>query len=200
MKVDSEQPGNRALELLFLTDRQVNNLFFGSGFTLPVPVAGFGHLARLRTFSKLAARLKQVLDPSPRELNDCELLETHTDLLMGELLPSAITQLARFDEPCRRWLAPFADRMAQFEVAGGTSSWLRFDKSGAVYASGTPEQLPDVVIAFRDRRVAVDAVHGDLDNLAALGKGDMTVRGLIPLADALGRVLDRVGLILSRER
>ncbi len=60
--------------------------------------------------------------------------------------------------------------------------------------------MPDVIISFRDRDVALAAIHGDLDNLGALGKGQMTIRGLIPLADALGRVLDRLDFLLKKGR
>jgi hypothetical protein len=200
VQVDSEKAGHQALELLFLTDRQLNKTFSGTGFSLPIPVRGFGYLARLRTFSKLTARLQGILTASPRQLVDRKLLEIHVGLLMGELIPSAIAQLVSYDAPCKRWLAPYRDRLVRFEVDGGTSSWIRFRKKGAVVASGTPGELPDVIISFRDRDVALAAIRGDLDNLGALGKGQMTVRGLIPLADTLGRVLDRLDFLLNKGR
>jgi hypothetical protein len=200
VRVDSGKPGHKALELLFLTDRQVNKTFSGTGFSLPIPVRGFGSLARLRTFSKLTTRLQQILTASPRQLVDRKLLEIHVGLLMGELIPSAVAQLASCDALCKRWLAPYRDRLVRFEVDGGASSWVRFQNNGAVVASGAPGELPDVIISFRDRDVALAAIRGDLDNLAALGKGQMTVRGLIPLADTLGRVLDRLDCLLNKGR
>ncbi len=60
----------------------------------------------------------------------------------------------------------------------------------------TPREIPTPRRAS-DRDVAVAAIHGNLDILGALGKGQMSVRGLIPLADALDRVLDRLGLLLK---
>lgn len=200
VQVDSNNAGQQPLELLFLTDRQLNRTFSGAGFSLPIPVRGFGHLGGLRAFSKLTARLQRILAASPRQLVDERLQEIHADLLMGTLIPSAIVQLASCDALCKRWLAPYADTLVQFEVDGGTSSWIRLRAKGAVYASGIPGELPDVIISFRDRDVALAAIHGDLDNLGALGKGQMTVRGLIPLADALDRVLDRLGLLLKESR
>ena len=198
--VDSETAGSRALELLFLRDRQLNNTFSGSGFSLPIPVSGLGCLPRLRTFSTLAARMQGILRATPSQLVDQEMLTIHTDLLMSELIPSAVAQLSDFDEPCRRWLAPYRDALVQLEVDGGVSSWLRFGKNGATYASGAPDRIPDVIISFRDRRVALAAIHGELDNLAAIGKGQMAVRGLIPLADTLDRVLERLGRLMNEDR
>jgi hypothetical protein len=196
-QVNSPASGQRAIELLFLTDRQLNRTFSGTGFSLPIPVGGFARLSRLRIFSKLSARLHRILTTTPRPPMDQKLLDIHADLLMGELIPSAIAQLVRFDAACRGWLAPYSGKLVQFEVVGVGASWIRFREDGAVYASGASGELPDVIIAFRDRDVAVAAIHGDLDTLGALGKGQMTVRGLIPLADALDRVLDRLGLLLK---
>ena len=196
-QVDSQIFGDRAIELLFLTDRQLNRTFSRTGFSLPIPVGGFARLSRLRIFSKLAARLHRILTTSLRQPVNQKLLDIRADLLMGELIPSAIAQLVSFDPPCRRWLTPYMGKLIQFEVVGVGSSWIRFQKDGAVYASGSSGELPDVIIAFRDRDVALAAIHGDLDTLGALGKGQMTVRGLIPLADTLDRVLDRLGRLLN---
>ena len=54
VEVNTEKTGHRALELLFLSDRHLNRTFSGKSFSMPIPVGGFGHLARLPTFSKLA--------------------------------------------------------------------------------------------------------------------------------------------------
>jgi hypothetical protein len=154
----------------------------------------------MRTFSRLAARLQQILTASAHQLDDEKLLAIHIDLLMGDLIPSAVAELARFDEPCRRWLAPYRNAVVELEVKGGVSRRIRLEKGGAVHASGTNGELPDVVISFCDRRVALAALRGDLDNLAALGKGQMAVRGFIPLADALDQVLDRLGRLMRADR
>ena len=200
VQVNSDNAGRRALELFFLSDRHLNRIFSGAGFSMPIPVRGFSHLGRLRVFSKLTDRLQRILTASRRDLVDHQLLEIHTGLLLGELIPSAIAQLVECDESCRQWLAPYSDALIQFEVVGGKSSWIRFHRNGAVYGSGSAGELPDVIISFRDREVALSAIHGELDSLAALGKGQVTVRGLIPLADALDRVLERLSFLLNKGR
>ena len=195
--VDSEVSTGRAIELLFLSDRQLNKMFSRTGFSLPILVGGFSRISRLRILSKLGARLHRVLTTTPHQPVDRKLLDIRADLLMGRLIPSAIAQLVSFDASCRQLLAPYVGRSVRFEVAGVGSSWIRFQEDGAVFASGSSEELPDVTIAFRDRDVALAAIHGDLDTLAALGKGQMTIRGLIPLADTMDGVLDRLGLLLD---
>ncbi len=48
------------------------------------------------------------------------------------------------------------------------------------------------MISFGDRATADAAMLGTLDNNAAVGLGRIDVRGLVPLADGLGMVMDRV--------
>jgi len=200
VQVDSSNPGRQPLELLFLTDRQLNRTFKGNGFSLPIPVRGFSGLARLRTFAKLTARLDRVLTASPRRLMDENLQGIHVDLLIGTLIPSAIAELVHCDPLCKGWLAPYADTLVAFKVDDSASSWIRFENKRAVFSSGTHGERADVIISFRSRDVAVSAIRGELDTLGALGKGQMTVRGLIPLAEALDRVLERMNSLLNTGR
>jgi hypothetical protein len=56
---------------------------------------------------------------------------------------------------------------------------------------------PDVVITFCDRATGDAAMLGRLDPNAAVGLGKVDVRGLIPLADGLSLVMDRVETYLK---
>ena len=80
------------------------------------------------------------------------------------------------------------DALAWVEVRHGALSWGR----------GVSPIGPDVEIIFRDEATAAAALRGQLDQLAALGRGDIVVRGLVPLAETLGRVMDRLGLYFRR--
>jgi hypothetical protein len=198
ISVNSEQTGRRALHLLFLDDRSVNKIFLGTGFSLPIPTAGFRYLLRLRTFARLADRLRRVLDASSRQPDDAMLAALSADLLVANVLPACVTELARGDAETRRLLEPFGNALIALAIEGGPSSWMELRRDGAAHGCGAPDRLPDVCISFGDRRVARAAIRGELDSLAALGKGEMTVTGLIPLADALQRILDRLSLLFAR--
>lgn len=69
-----------------------------------------------------------------------------------------------------------------------------------VWGRGDPPVAPDVRIEFRDPEVALAAVDGMIDSLAATVTGDISVRGMIPLADALAQVLERVSACLDQSR
>ena len=192
IEVDSGRLEPDPLQLLFLTNRQLNNAFTGKGVAVPIPTKGFRHLGAIRAFSRLTQRLRDVLNPTPESLCSMSLLAVHVDLLFGELIPRAIRQLAECEPVTRHWLDDYIGSTAWFRVNGGPSSWVRITGDQVMSGSGVPRETADVVVTFRDRQVALSAIKGELDNLAALGKGQMSISGLIPLADALDRVVDRV--------
>jgi hypothetical protein len=49
-----------------------------------------------------------------------------------------------------------------------------------------------VVLAFPRWRTALAALRGELDEMAALGTGDLVITGSLPLADHLNIVLQRM--------
>ena len=68
------------------------------------------------------------------------------------------------------------------------------------WGRGEPPVAPDVRIEFRDADVALLAMDGRIDQLAASVTGEISVRGMIPLADALAQVMERVSVILTQGR
>jgi hypothetical protein len=72
--------------------------------------------------------------------------------------------------------------------------WVEVCHGGLRWGWGEPAVAADVEIIFRNEVTAAAALRGELDQLAALGRGDVVVRGLVPLAETLGLVMDRLGL------
>ena len=126
--------------------------------------------------------------------------ELRVALLLGALLPAAVTELGAHDEKCRRLLAPFGDFAAQWSVPRVANGWITRCGGRMVWGRGDPPVAPDVRIEFRDPEVALAAVDGMIDSLAATVTGDISVRGMIPLADALAQVLERVSACLDQSR
>jgi hypothetical protein len=56
----------------------------------------------------------------------------------------------------------------------------------------------DVTVTFHDEPAALAALRGELDEMAATGRGDLIVRGLIPLAETLGLVMARAEEYIER--
>jgi len=73
-------------------------------------------------------------------------------------------------------------------------AWVNVQAGVLSWGQGESPVATDVEIVFRDEATAAAALRGQLDQLAALGRGDIVVRGLVPLAETLGLVMDRLDL------
>ena len=126
--------------------------------------------------------------------------ELRVALLLGALLPAAVTELGTHDDECRRLLTPFGDFAARWSVPRVADGWITRCGGRMEWGRGNPPVAPDVQVEFRDPEVALSAVDGMLDPLAASVTGEIRVRGMIPLADALARVMERVSECLDQSR
>ena len=126
--------------------------------------------------------------------------ELRVALLFGALLPAAVAELGTHDDECRRLLLPFGDFAAWLSVPPVAQGWILRCGGRMTWGRGDPPVAPDVRIEFRDPEVALSAADGRLDSLAASVTGEVSVRGMIPLADALSRVMERVSALLDDTR
>lgn len=214
-----------ALRLSFLSDRDVIRAFRRQGVPAVLPWGGLHHLVKVPALSSLLADMAEVLNTlmtetpegafDPRHSRDSgnprttgEFGNVHTSdrrelraaLLLGALLPAAVTELGTHDEECRRLLVPFGDFAAQWSVPRVVDGWITRCGGCMAWGGGDPPIAPDVRIEFRDADVALAAVDGMIDSLAASVTGEISVRGMIPLADALAQVLERVSQCLDQRR
>lgn len=188
-----------ALTLLFLTPSQVVRTFTNRPTFPPLPVGPLWRAAGLRPFLALTKLLQRTLEPTPDELATAspEFLDAHLRLTFGVLL-RALPVVGAADGPARAALhhAP-AGTLAVEAPALGLAGWVRWDGGGGhhvepVSGFGPPPQTPAATLRFSDRGTLADALAGRLDPLAAVALGRVEVRGLVPLADAVGIVMDRV--------
>ena len=214
--VDEPGPG-LALRLFFLSDREVIRAFRRRGVPIVFPWGGLHHLARLPALSSLLADMAEMLNtPMPEtpesgggnprvarafcNRHASDRRELRIALLLGALLPAAVAELGTHDEECRRLLAPFGDIAAQWSVPRVVDGWITRRGGRMAWGRGDPPVAPDLRIEFRDADVALAAVDGIIDSLAASVTGEISVRGMIPLADALARVMERVSAFLEPGR
>ncbi|MGB5569501.1 MAG: hypothetical protein WBM81_09360 [Sedimenticolaceae bacterium] len=186
-------PNSRAsaLTLLFLSDRHIVSTFQGQAFPPPLPAGGQWHLPKLGAFIRLTKRLTEVMD-EPSANASCR-----TRLLFGGLLSKALVELADHQDSARRELRRFEPFMTEFRVGTDYASWFGCVDGRFTGGVGRAPHKPDTVIGFRDATIASAAAGGSLDQLAAVGTGDIEVHGRIPLADTLDLLLDRIGSYLK---
>ncbi len=189
-------PGDTApsrLTLQFLTANQLNRTFLNQAAFPPLPTGGFWRILGVQTFIKLTRQLDRVLQAPPDALADEPFRLLHLRLLFRVLI-GAVPIVAETDPVSRHTLSHTPEGTVELRVPAldltGHMRWTRGRMTSAL--GPAPGATPDAVITFVDLPTADDALLGRLDPNAAVGLGRVDVRGLIPLADGMSVVMDRV--------
>jgi hypothetical protein len=184
--------------LLFLSDRHLNAFFSGKTWALPLAVWGGWRIGLLIRFSRLTKRLEAVLngDAAVLATEAGRRLHARLSLIAAGL---GLRPLAEGDEVSRKTLSSLPAGLAAFTIEGEQGATIWFDHGSADYAAGwgEPPRRPDVRITFADMTVAYAAMRDEIDTLAAIGLGQITVEGLVPLADGLNVVMERLRVYLQ---
>lgn len=183
------------IDFAFLDERHLNRFFAGKMWPPPLLLRGIWRIGKLKAFSALAERLEEVLEGKGAVLSDPVTRRLHTRLnLMLAGLGLAI--LAQYDPPSQAALRQLPTGLAEFTIDGETGATVWFDNRPGAYEAGwgaPPQGRPTAVrIRFSDWEVACAALRDESDTLAEVGLGRIAVDGLIPLADGLNLVMERL--------
>ncbi len=180
------------LVLTFLTADQLNRTFLDQKTLPPLPTGGFWRVLGVTPFTRLAKLLNTALQPAPGALDDPAYRERHLRLLFRVLL-GAVPVVAAGDGVSRHTLSHTPEGLAEIRVpAFGQVGWVRWAGGRVTSAPGPAPDAPDATITFTDRETTDAALLGRLDPNAAVGLGKVAIAGLVPLADGLSVVMDRV--------
>ena len=181
------------MTLLFVSANQLNRTFLNATALPPLPLGAPWLLGKLPTFTKLAALLNTALQPaSAASLDDENYRSLHLRLLFRVLI-GAIPAIGHGDPAAAHTMATAPAGLAEIQSpVRGLRGWVRWTGKTLTSALGEPPAPPDVRITFRDLETTDAALLGTLDNNSAVGLGRIGVQGLVPLADGLGMIMDRV--------
>ncbi|MDP8223008.1 MAG: hypothetical protein P9L99_06595 [Candidatus Lernaella stagnicola] len=181
----------------FPTATLLNNLFLGQGVTLPL-INGFWNVKLIKGFIALTKRLEYYL----KEL-DGQPLE-------GEIRQKVLTAKLSVATWATAILCEHDSAQAAFAnhiPAGGTLNMIiapegpdfYFKKTGAgTFLAGDGKVAdPTAELSFASPAIAMDLVNGAIDTMAALGKRDLVIRGLIPMVDDVSAVMENVESYLA---
>ncbi len=184
--------------LLFLSDRHLNAFFSGRKWALPLAVWGGWRIGLLATFAKLAGLLDAVMNGAAPVLatEAGRRLHARLSLIAAGL---GLRALAQGDEAARAILRSLPPGLAAFSIEGDHGATIWFDHGSADCDAGwgEPPRRPDVRVTFADMNVAYGAMREEIDTLAAIGCGQITVDGLVPLADGINFVMARLRIYLQ---
>ena len=184
--------------LHFITEEQLNKEFENEGFRVPIPIKGSTRIKDIKTFKKLSALLESYLRPTKELLNDTKIHDLHVAMQLGIALRATI-ELAKHEQLSKMIMADTPQGLAYFSVGGedGYGAWLDWNGSRLTSGKGKPPTAPHAHVEFSDADTALKAIGNRIDVMAAIGNGEIKVTGLIPLADALGYIFERIPLYIT---
>ncbi|MFZ5805981.1 MAG: hypothetical protein ACOY3I_02060 [Verrucomicrobiota bacterium] len=177
------------IHLVFFTPAQLNSAFENKKSLPPIPWGNPFYWKKLCVFQKLTELLQSYLKPSASALRENAFLRAHAVMLLHVLM-RAVAIVGELDPP--DVLIPTG--LAVVEIADIESAcWIRVQEGQFFFGLGVPSAEADVTISFASPEIFLEAAGKQCDSHAALGLGQIKVSGLIPFADALGLVMDKVG-------
>lgn len=187
-----------SVTLLFFSHAHLNAFFGGAAWAVPLPIWGGWRIGLLARFAKLAERLEAVLDGHAEVLASTEGRRLHARLsLIAAGL--GLAPLAAGDGEAVELLKSLPPGLAAFRIEGEPNSTVWFDCAAGRRVSGwsEPPRRPDVRIVFGSMDLAYAAMRDEADTMAAIGAGELKIDGLIPLADGLNVIMERLRIYLQ---
>ncbi len=171
--------------------------FIRGGLAVPSLRGGWAHPGFLAKMTRLFRRFQRYLKPTATDLQDPEFRVLHVRLALAVALFS-LAEIAREDPWARQMLENCPNGKICFRVEG---------EDLAASVEKTPQGLhprrgedaareADATVTFASSRVAMEILTQKRDSHAAVALGNIRVEGLIPLADGINHVLDRVSRYL----
>lgn len=146
--------------------------------------------------ARLFLRFQRLLRPRSGDLSDPEFRLSHVRLALAVALFS-LAEVAREDPQGRRILGDCPDGTIRFGVEGtDLSASVEKDAGGLRVHRGAVGEAADASVTFASTKVAMEILTRKTDAHGAVALGEVRVDGLVPLADGINHILDRVALYL----
>jgi hypothetical protein len=180
------------IAMWFSSPEKLNRMFEG-GNVLPTIWKGIWHPVVLKKFAELTKRLDYYMKPTEEMARDPQTFPFVAKLMEYAAVYGA-KAVADNDEKLKRDVVPFMpDGTIQLAVlGGGPKAYLIKNGMDIKVGKGDAPQSPDVFMEVRDSKMAFEMFTGKMDAMAGIGKGDIKIRGHIPLVDNMNLLLDRL--------
>jgi hypothetical protein len=184
--------------MLFLSHSHLNAFFAAKKWALPILVWGAWQIRLLMRFTRLGARLTAVLDGHESVIASAAGRRLHARLsLMAAGL--GLLPLSQGDDTARDALRHQPFGLASFTIAGESlaTAWFEYGPTGCSAGWSEPPRRPEVCVTFCGVDTAFAAMRDQIDTIAAVGSGQILLDGLVPLADELSFIMQRLRIYLQ---
>ncbi|MCZ7585566.1 MAG: hypothetical protein M5R36_20715 [Deltaproteobacteria bacterium] len=174
---------------------QLNHMFMGEGFALPIPWSGPWRVGLLKGFAALSKRMEHYLRPDDATLADRKNFEFHTKCLLYTAV-FGLKEVGEYDAKAAPSARSAPDGVAEFRIKGGPSACLVV-KGGKLFPKKGAAVSPNAVLEFEDYDAAFGVLSGKSDAMALMGSCRAKLAGRVPLIDKLNAALDRLAVYLN---
>lgn len=187
------------IELLFLSDGHAASTFLEKPALPPIPLKGFSGLNHMKTFTALTDEMRNWLKPTEEQLAEEAFRSVFVSMTL-QLAMRAVVQLGRFERRTHDLVVSGPQGLAAFQLGDdGEPVWIRLSTDQMECGRGKLPGEPDTRVIFHDSMVAAQALQDKVDSMAAVGRGQIEVRGMAPLADHLNYLMEQVQPYLESE-
>lgn len=180
--------------LPFSSCEKFNGLIDGT--VTPIPSKGFTKIGfLLNNFTKLTDILTKYLRPDPKDLEDEKFFETSTKI-MFYLIAVAISQIGNNDEIGMFSANAIPDGIIEMGIKDSVAATIRVKDHHLVTIKQKPASYRSKM-EFASIKIARDLFDGNINAVASIGDGSITMSGLVSMIDNVNRILDRVALYLA---
>ena len=194
--LNESRPHEAGIHFFFQSSNHLNRLLQGRP-VLPGIEFKTWSPDSLITFLRLLNLLRKYLRPRELLSNDANFRDNHVRLLLG-IAFFGLRQLAELEEVSQRRMLEVPSGLALFTIDGGDlAAWAQWNGHHITAGKGIPDTQPDVKISFKNAEVAYLALSERLDPMASVGLQQIKAEGLLPLADALSFIIERIPRYLT---
>lgn len=185
-----------SIALWFPSQGAVVKQFEKKGFVLPVIWKGLWHPVILSKFIKLTDKLEYYLRPTEAMLKDEKIFAFHVRLTLMVAV-YGLKAVGENDPAVKDLVEHTPNGSMELRVMpDGPAAHVLLENGKITPVKGRATD-PTVTMEIKNLNLMYDLLNGKVDAMGALGACDITLRGLLPLADNLNVVLDRISKYLA---
>ncbi|MCD7827645.1 MAG: hypothetical protein LUG85_03810 [Clostridiales bacterium] len=186
--------GDCDVKLPFSSCEKFNGLIDGT--VTPIPSKGFTHIGfLLKSFVPLTDLLSKYMRPDPADLKDERFFNISTSL-MFYTIAVAIAQIGNQDEIGKFTASQIVDGDILMSIKDGPKATICVRHHHLITIKKAPDS-PRALMEFSSMKLARDLFDGNVNSVACIGQGLITMGGMISMVDNMNRILDLVGLYLA---
>lgn len=183
--------------MYFGAPARLNSMFAGKN-VIPLIWKGIWHFGILKNFTALSKRLDFYMKPTDELVSNPEHFPFVVRLMLYAAL-YGVKEVAENDDHMKKAIVPATpDGTLQIEVmGGGPRAYLIKNGTSFTAGKGNAPGEVDAFMEIKDVKLAYQLFTGGVDAMAALGAGDIRIRGMIPLVDNVNALLDELSKYLQ---